>query len=568
MKSLSIFREGTAVRPVAVAVALALLAAGTAHAIDPNRAVSQYVLDRWGIEQGFPRGPVYAIAQTPDGYLWIGTEAGLVRFDGWNFRLIQDDSGAFTITSVLGLTTDNDGCLWVLLQDLSVLRYRNRKFESPSNPEPNTNFSAMSRGSHGQILLARMETGAFSYHDRAFEMVASAASLPRSPVISLTQTPNGDVWMGTRDAGIFRVSGAKASPLRDGLPDLKIDCMLPDGDRDVWIGTDNGIVRWNGSGLTTEGIPASLRHLQALAMVKDRDGNIWVGTDSHGLLRFNSRGVASLDESAVPSSLAITAVFEDREGNLWIGSAGGLVRLRDSAFVSWSLPEGLPSDGSNPVYVDGEGRMWFPPVTGGLWWAKDSSHGRVGLAGLDRDIVYSLAGHNDELWLGRQHGGLTRLRPSASGTSSGDRPAFTAATWTQADGLAQNSVYSVYESRDGTVWAGTLSGGVSRLRDARFTTFTTADGLVSNTVASILEDSRRTMWFATPGGLSALSGGQWHTWRAADGLPSENVNCLLEDSAGVLWAGTTNGLAYRSGQRFKISHRRARISARTDSRNG
>ena len=75
----------------------------TAYAIDPNRAMSQYIRDRWGTDQGFPRGPVYAITQTSDGYLWIGTEAGLVRFDGWNFRLIKDESGSFTIPSVLGL---------------------------------------------------------------------------------------------------------------------------------------------------------------------------------------------------------------------------------------------------------------------------------------------------------------------------------------------------------------------------------------------------------------------------------------------------------------------------------
>ena len=92
-----------------------LISAATepAYAIDPNRAMSQYVRERWGTERGFPAGPVYAIAQGADGYLWIGAGAGLVRFDGSNFRLVKDDTGTFTITSVLGLTTDNDGCLWL-----------------------------------------------------------------------------------------------------------------------------------------------------------------------------------------------------------------------------------------------------------------------------------------------------------------------------------------------------------------------------------------------------------------------------------------------------------------------
>src|SRR5580658_748666 len=102
---------------------LCTLGLPTAWAIDPDRAISQYVHDEWGPEQGFPKGPVYAITQTPDGYIWIGTDEGLVRFDGWNFRLIKDDSGAFTITGVLGLASDNEGCLWIRLQDLTITRY-------------------------------------------------------------------------------------------------------------------------------------------------------------------------------------------------------------------------------------------------------------------------------------------------------------------------------------------------------------------------------------------------------------------------------------------------------------
>jgi signal transduction histidine kinase len=110
----------------------------------------------------------------------------------------------------------------------------------------------------------------------------------------------------------------------------------------------------------------------------------------------------------------------------------------------------------------------------------------------------------------------------------------------------------VYQSRDGAVWAGTLSGGVSRLSQGRFTTYTSADGVASNTVASILESSDGTMWFATPNGLSALSKGHWQTYLGRNGLPSENVNCLLEGSNGVVWIGTTGGLAYLSSGRIQV----------------
>ena len=515
-----------------------------AYAIDPNRAMSQYVRDRWSTEQGFPRGPVYAIAQTPDGYLWIGTEAGLVRFDGWTFRLVQDESKSFTITSVLGLTTAEDGSLWIRLEDLTMLRYRNGVFENPlSGPVPPIDISAMSRARHDGVLAWKMDNGALDFGAGALQRkVPSARDLPRSPVTAIAQTPSGDIWMGTRDAGLFRFDGSKTSAIRKGLPDLKINCLLPGSNQDLWVGTDNGIAKWNGSELTEAGLPASLNRFQALAIVRDRDANTWVGTDSRGLLRFNSLGVASLQES---DSKAVTALFEDREGNIWIGSANGLERLRDSAFVTYSLPEGLPTDGSNPVFVDAANRTWFAPLEGGLVWIKNGKHEYVHAAGLDKDVVYSIHGRTGELWLGRQRGGLTELRE--------EQGSFSATTFTHADGLAQDSVYSVYRAPDGSVWAGTLSGGVSKLSDGKFTTYTTANGLASNTVASILQTSDGTTWFATPTGLSALSKAGWRTYAAKDGLPSDDVNCLLEDSSGTLWIGTAAGLAFRDHGRFQAS---------------
>src|SRR5258708_38825460 len=125
-------------------------------------------------------------------------------------------------------------------------------------------------------------------------------------------------------------------------------------------------------------------------------------------------------------------------------------------------------------------------------------------------------------------------------------------TYTKANGLAQNSVYAVHEGRDGTVWAGTLSGGVSKLKGEQIVTYTTTNGLASNTIASILEMRDGAAWFATPNGLSALSKGDWNTYAARDGLPSDDMNCLFEDSSGVLWIGTSNGVALFSSGRVQV----------------
>ncbi|HEX5226268.1 MAG TPA: two-component regulator propeller domain-containing protein, partial [Bryobacteraceae bacterium] len=323
---------------------LTLCAAGAAYGMDPGRAMSQYIRDGWGPDQGFPRGPVYAITQTPDGFLWIGAEAGLIRFDGWNFVLVTDPARKLQISNVLGLEPAADGGLWVRTQGTALLHYHDGVFRSVGTAESGASITAMSRTARGELLVAKAGQ-AFAYRNSAFSILDSHASLPRSPVLSLAQTPDGDLWMGTRDAGLFRMAGDATSSIRGGLPDSKVNCLLPDGNHGLWIGTDNGIARWNGAELTAAGLPSDTPPFQALSMLRDRDGNLWVGTDSRGLLRVNAAGIASLDDPSKGARPAVTTVFEDREGNLWTGSANRLERLRDSPFVSYSMPEGLPSDG-------------------------------------------------------------------------------------------------------------------------------------------------------------------------------------------------------------------------------
>lgn len=513
-----------------------------AYALDPGRAMSQYVRHRWGTESGFPRGPVYSINQTTDGYLWIGTDAGLVRFDGVKFELIRDSRRVFKVASVLGVTPDRDGSLWVRLPRPTLLRYKDGAFENvmPSFGRPSSTVTTMGRTQSGELLLWVLEGegSAIVRRGEQFETVTTSSGLSRSPVLAIAETSVGDIWIGTRDAGLYRFHEGRAVSVTKGLPDLKVNCLLPVGNGELWIGTDQGIARWNGVELTQQGLPASLKDIQALSLTRDRDANLWVGTNSHGLLRVNTEGVATFQGTYE----AVTAVFEDREGNLWIGGANGIERLRDSVFVTRSVPGGLPSEMNGPIHVDRSGRVWFAPIAGGLFWEKNGRGGGVMIDGLGKDVIYSITGGDGDLWIGRQRKGLTHLWTDGRRERNG--PRFE--TFTQADGLAQNSVYAVQRSRDGTVWAGTLSGGVSKLKDGKFTTFTSADGLASNTVASILESGDGTMWFATPNGLSEFANGRWRSYTTENGLPSQNVNCLFEDSAGMLWVGTAAGLCHRA----------------------
>jgi signal transduction histidine kinase/ligand-binding sensor domain-containing protein len=545
LRSLSICRRRVGrVALVAFATLAAEWSAAPASAIDPARAMEQYIHDRWERDRGFPGGSVHAITQSTDGYLWMAADKGLVRFDGLVFRLFQ--RGGQTEEhdpTVLAVVPDPAGGLWVQLRSAMLARYHQGRFQ----PLPSAlndlgpAVTAMAPTAGGAILLAVLEHGVIRYKGDQLETIVSQQSMPTSFVIAMAQTPDGDIWLGTRDSGLLRFHDGRLTPIEKGLPDQKINTLLVGERNEVWIGTDDGVSLWNGSEITRAGIPQALAHLGALAMIRDRDGNTWIGTTSGQLLRVNRYGVASVDDRDRGRRGAVTTVFEDRDRNLWIGTNRGIERLRDGIFTTYSAAGGLPTGTYGPVYVDGD-RTWIAPFAGGLYSISAQHVASVPVAGLANDVVYSISGGAGDVWLARQRGGLTRLRTG--------RGLLTARTFTKPDGLAQDNVYAVHRARDGTVWAGTLSAGLSRLKDGTFTTFTTADGLSSNTVAAIAEAADGKIWVATPNGVSRQDAGGWIRFATREGLPSNDVNTLFEDSAHDMWIGTAAGLALARGGRI------------------
>jgi ligand-binding sensor domain-containing protein/signal transduction histidine kinase len=532
---------------------VAVCFASRAYGLDPDRAMSQYTHDYWNAGQGFAGGPVYAIAQTKDGYLWLGTEKGLVRFDGSRFVFFHpEEKNKSETESVTGLAVDAEGSLWIRMRSPKVFRYRDGKFEDvfAGSNEGNYRITAMSFADRGgDILLSKFDRGLFRYGKAEPFNLLERVELPPSVIISLVETKTGMIWMGTSGSGLFRIGeGRTLIPVNEGLRDRKINCLLPDENESLWIGTDSGIAFWNGAQFIEPEAAAGLKNSRVLKILKDRQSNLWVGTESDGLIRLNRNAPASTKTLDFPSSKTVTALFEDREGSLWIGTTQGLERLRDNAFMSYSTLQGLPSNSGGGIYNDIEGKTWFSPPEGGLYWLKDNSIGSVALDGLEKDVVYSIAGGDDqgELWLGRQHGGLTRL-------SLEDGGSYRAETFTRKNGLAQDTVFTVFQSSDKSVWAGTLTGGVSRFKDGVFTIHKSAAGsLASNTINAITETRDGVMWFATPKGLSSLTNERWQTYLGKDGLPSDKITTLFADEGGILWIGTTKGIAFLESGRISF----------------
>jgi ligand-binding sensor domain-containing protein len=545
---LNIFRDAGRWRLVLFGLAAFLsIRCSAVFALSGKKTIEQYVHTTWGVDKGYLGGTVYAIAESKDGYIWLGTERGLVRFDGFEFTLVEPPlADQKPMGAVRGLVEDEAGSLWVRLNGSRILRYRDGVFEDAASKfdVSDVAFTAMARDYSGNLLLWGPQKKTVRFRDDGFRPVFPKDQ-SEGIVISVLETASGPLWLGTRDAGLCRLENGKLIPI---LPESKlgiVNALAPSDRGGIWIGSTTGLHLWERGALVDLELPAQLRKAQVFALVEDHDHNLWAGTDS-GLYRIDAerRVVTGVYRSS--DDTGVSSVYEDRVGDIWFAGSHSIERLRDGMFTSISSPKTALKEIGGPVFVDKAGRTWFGPASGGLFRLENGVVARVDVPGLDNDVIYSIDGGEDELWLGRQQGGLTVLERNGNDWAS--------RTFTRKDGLAQDSVYTVTRTRDGSVWAGTVSGGVSVLRHGHFKTYTVNNGLSSNAIFSSTEGRDKRMWFASPGGLLCFDRDHWVTYGGAATGDSLNVKTVFEDSSSVVWVGTSHGLARLDHDEIELVH--------------
>ncbi len=504
----------------------------------------QHVQERWAADRGFPGGTVQAIAQTSDGYLWIGTEGGLTQFDGQVFRGVHpSDPIAQTLAPILGMLSDDDGGVWLRLSGPKVLRYSQGKFEDAlwSLRPGEDGVTAMCHGKDRTVLLAGVVNGILRYRQGQFVGKVPIRTAFRSAVTAIAEDSEGTLWLGTQH-GVSYVKNGQVTTLV-GLRSATITSLVLAGEKDVWIGTDRGLFRWDGRAITSDGVPQALQSAPILAMISDHAMNLWIGTGS-GLYQFGKSSGQAIFDVVQHVSGSSAALFEDQQGNIWAGLAGAIQRMKPSKFSRLGREAGLRSEGIGPVYVDPANRVWFGLAGGGLYRLDRTVARAVTEGGLSDDTVYAITGRGPDVWIGRKGGGLTHLHLAGGRVAASE-------TFTSTNGLADNAVFAVLAASDGSVWAGALNGGVSRLKDRSFVTYTMSnDGLPSNSVSSIVETAAGTILLGTPKGLGAWSQDHWHTYTPTEGSSAE-ITSLLSDPAGYVWAGTPAGVAVFDGHSLR-----------------
>ncbi len=568
----------SALRVVCLATAILHLGHQAARAaLDPTRALTQYIHQNWQVETGLPQRSVSAVAQTADGYIWLGTEGGLVRFDGVNFTVYDKrttpEMPGDLITSLLA---DRQKNLWIGTQG-GLVRLTHGQFKTFGLTDGLTSNSILSlyQDSRGALWIGTDGGGLVRFQDGMFKTFTKTSGLADNAVFSISEDKGGALWLGTH-SGLSRMWNGRFQTFTtsDGLGNNYIRATYIDGQGNVWAGTNGGgLCRVATGGITCFTEKDGLTSNSLLALMQDKAGTLWIGTMNGGLDRMVNGKISSFTEKNGFSGSDVGALLEDREGNLWIGSDdSGLHCLKNGLISTISKEEGLTSDVVLPIYEDRDRGLWVGTEQG-LNRLKEGRVDRYTSAqGLPNDLVFSVAQDRQGTIWAATRSGLARLvnnrfrqlklnnsflNDSAAclypdhggglwiGTRGGlgHYDGVNLTTYTTRDGLSNDFVLAIYEDRDSALWIGTSGGGLNEFKDGHFTRYTTRDGLASDVIMSIYGDANGVLWLGTAGGgLSRFQKGKFTNYSTKQGLFDDSVFQVLDDKAGKLWMSSNKGI--------------------------
>ncbi len=522
-----------------------MLCMGTAAlALEPTTPLSSYGRQGWATENGLPQNTVQALAQTLDGFLWLGTEVGLVRFDGNGFAVLdQHSKPALPGNDVHCLLAAKDGTLWVgtseglaRMKDGVVTAY------TTINGLPGNDVLDLKENARGVVITT--ENGGVSFDGtRMVPVVMAKLESPNSAIepIFAAKLLDGRSAQATKTSVVLMLENRELrwSAGKD-LPGTRIQTLFADRKGALWIGTNGGLVRYAEDKLERMPVTDPLASASVLAIMEDSEGDLWVGTESSGLQILRDQRFRTLTTREGLPSDNTTAVVEDGAGALWVGTAGsGVTSLRPGATApakTWSVRDGLLSDVVLSLAAAPNGDMWVGTADG----LNRLRHGTVSsftsADGLPDDFIRSLLVDADgSLWIGTRHGLTHWKSPNELSPNSME-------TFTTANGLGSDLVGAMSRDTAGDLWVATLAG-LARLSNGKVTNFTTANGLSSNVITAILARD----------GSALLIGTQDHGWNLWDGksfspvkqntLSGTTVHAILDDGLSHLWFATGGGVA-------------------------
>jgi ligand-binding sensor domain-containing protein/signal transduction histidine kinase len=561
----------------ALGICLASLCAGISA---ENGA--KFSVDHWTTREGLPQNSVIAMTQTHDGYLWLGTLDGLVRFDGVQFTVFdKENTPGLNDNAIVHLFEDSRSNLWVGTRSEGILLVKDGKVKNLGIGRGGREGRLMSacEDSKGTVWLYTADGQLCRYRNGNVDVWLIGVGSDRASVCrSMIAEPNGLLWVGID----FRAYGIdpKADLGPHDLPitqvlDIpgRLDFLLPSKRGGYWRLSGDHVQKWNGInpekdfgiypwtkpvftacedldgnlivGTLGDGLwwfdadghvtrLSGLSHDYILSLTMDREGNLWVGTDGGGLNRVKRQPFNVLPGT---EGLSVNSAAEDLSGGLWLNTKDWVRFWKDGVMKPYNKEAGLTNQNGQAIFVDSNQMVWAGfGAPGGQWTPgllqlrNDRFEPATDYAATNsQEISAIFQDRAGKVWVGTQ-GGLACWDGHDWKIYSGR------------DGLPSESVQAIAEDAEGNLWVGT-GNGLDELRDGHFITLHKKDGLPDEDVSSLYVDGENVLWIGTRGGgLGRYFHGKWTRYTKKEGLLSESIGYLLEDGQGNMWIGSPKGL--------------------------
>ena len=551
---------------------LTLCVPSSVFSLDPHKSIAQYGQNVWLRKNGLPANAVNVALQTQDGYIWLGTSAGLFRFDGVNFtKMNLDAEVGRTNETISSLLESKDSSLWIGTGYNGLRRIKHGKIFRYGSKEGfhDTQILSLFESRSGHIWIGT-SNGAYISSDGTFLPVV----LNTNYILSIAEDPEERIWIGSHRG--VRIAEDNQHPhvinltTSEGLPNNVTTCTYIDRQANVWIGTVDGLVRWKNGIMKVYTTHDGLSDNHVMTIYEDRDGNLWVGTSRGGINRLSNGKWTSFTKNDGLTDSQVLSISEDNEKSLWVCTSDGLNQFTNVDITTYTTYEGLANDyvssivetpdrslyflsdqGSNvtqikngkitkydlsvgPAYVAHDGSLWISQ-TGML---NNINNGRITrydtTEGIPANWISAITEDDSSLIIHIDRTGIFRfvhgkLKPYLNG---GQQYPF------------KGFISCFYPERKGVMWIGT-GDSLVKIQNGKSTSYTVADGLAGNWVSSIYDDHEGSLWISSPqGGLTRYRNGKFTPYDTKVGLFADEIYCVLGDNQGGIWLSSSSGIGF------------------------